>query len=228
MNPQKQSTDKSFFDDLSDAVRANPISAALIGVGAIWLFGGNRVLDVPMAAARTAGEAAGSLQDTAVSGLRSGADTMSSGISKIRTSIGEAATSTGDSGETAFKAASEQMSAARDWSGDVIDNIQDNISTLLREQPLVLGAVGIAVGAAVAASLPLTDIERDNLGSAAQSARTMAINATDQVIERAEGVADAIGEEMTAQGLTTDAASAVSKDLTRKAKDILSVLPAKH
>ena len=30
MNPQKQSTDKSFFDDLSDAVRANPISAALI------------------------------------------------------------------------------------------------------------------------------------------------------------------------------------------------------
>ena len=67
-----------FIQDLGDAVRKNPLSAALIGMGVLWLFTGNRPVERAGDFVRNTGwdripDAAGNAFDAARSTLRSGA-----------------------------------------------------------------------------------------------------------------------------------------------------------
>ena len=66
-----------FIQDLGNAVRKNPVSAALIGMGVLWLFTGNRPVERASDFARGTGldripDAAGNAFDAARSTLRSG------------------------------------------------------------------------------------------------------------------------------------------------------------
>ena len=45
--------------------------------------------------------------------------------------------------------------------------VQSNLKDTFERQPLLLGAIGIAIGAAMAAGLPSTQIEADAVGDAA-------------------------------------------------------------
>ncbi len=42
-------------------------------------------------------------------------------------------------------------------SANVLDNVRGNLSDLFKAQPLALGAIGLAIGAGIAAALPHTD-----------------------------------------------------------------------
>ena len=226
MNTAKPTSQTTFLDDLGDAVRANPISAVLIGAGALWLLGGKNLVSGPVSVARMAGEAASGMGDYAASGMRAGSGTVSAGISKVEETIGEASDAIGRTGSTLAEAAGDHASSVREWSGNAIDDAQDGLSRLMREQPLILGAVGLAIGAAIAAAAPITDTERDNLGNAAASARSMAMEAKDRVIEHGGKVVDAVADEMSVQGLNVATAKTASEDLMQKAKNTISEVKA--
>jgi hypothetical protein len=72
------------------------------------------------------------------------------------------------------------------WAGTV----QDNISAVFERQPLLLGAVGIAIGASIAASAPLTETERTSMGAAARRVREAVGETAGQVQEAASAVID--------------------------------------
>jgi hypothetical protein len=103
---------------------------------------------------------------------------------------------------------------------------QSNIADLMERQPLVLGAIGLGVGAVMAAALPSTAVETDLLGQASADlqarARLAAEAVTDRAANLADGVAAAITTEVQAQGLTTDNLKQSSSDAGRKVQNVVA------
>jgi hypothetical protein len=99
------------------------------------------------------------------------------------------------------------------------------MADLMHRQPLVLGAIGLSVGAAMAAALPSTTVEADLLGhtSADLQARTREVTAemTERVADLADGVTAAIATEARAQGLTPDGLTQSAREAGRKIQNVV-------
>jgi hypothetical protein len=89
-----------FVRDLGDAMRRNPVSAALIGMGIVWMFSG-RIAGLSGEAARRARldripDAAGEAFDAAGSMVRSGARAMGDSVGSIAGTVQDNAASVVD------------------------------------------------------------------------------------------------------------------------------------
>jgi hypothetical protein len=176
------STQAGFFDSLVAAIRENPLAAALIGGGAFWLLAGDEKLK---SAARSATAAASPIVDVsarnvraAASGLRSTAAPPTAPEMDHDASMGF-----GETVREAGNAASDAMSGAADKIKDRFDEgvayarenlgnpgkealakAQSSLADMLDRQPLVLGAVGLAIGAAIAGAFRTSDLENEWVG----------------------------------------------------------------
>jgi hypothetical protein len=225
-----------FVRDLSDAARKNPISAALIGMGVLWLFTGGRTAERVGDLVRGAGfdripEAGGNALDAARSTLRSGSEAIGSGVSSIGSGVSSATETLRDAGAAGLnrvaRAGSEAAGAAYgyaqsipDAGGALFGTARDNLSELFRRQPLALGAVGLAIGAGIAAALPATELEAEYFGEASDDFKEQAADFASEQVSRAttiaEEVATAVSDEARRQGLTVDAAKSALADIPGK------------
>jgi hypothetical protein len=100
------------------------------------------------------------------------------------------------------------------------------MADLMDRQPLVLGAIGLGVGAAMAAALPSTAVEADLMGQASADLQTRTREVTAEVTERAADLADkvtaAITQEAQAQGLTPDSLTQSARDAGQKIQNVVS------
>jgi hypothetical protein len=168
-----------FLHDLGDAARKNPVSAALIGMGVLWLFTGNRPVERAGDFVRDGfdriPDAAGRVYDTARSTLKSGADAVSGGVTSVTETLrdGGAAALGGAArfGRDQAGAASEYASSIQESAPAMFDTVRSNLTELFEAQPLALGAIGLAIGAGIAAALPPSDIEAAYLGETSDSVR---------------------------------------------------------
>jgi hypothetical protein len=194
----------SFVGDLRDAAARNPVSAALIGMGVLWMLTGARSPTAVGNAFRGAGQLIPDALDNVRDGLRG-----SAGAPK------DAAASTLDAVDN-FR----DFRRAMPDPEVVFDTARENLTELFRTQPLVLGAIGIAIGAGIAAALPKTDIEDNYLGKASEAIKTqaseMAGHQVETVTNLASDVIEAASAEARKQGLTSDGAKAVVEDITRR------------
>jgi hypothetical protein len=178
MSDGKTASAGDFTRSLSGAIQSHPVPAALIGMGLVWLFSGDK--------------------------------------SPIRASAGSADGSTGAAGGVSSKSSSARVFATA----------QANIADLMDRQPLVLGAIGLSVGAAMAAALPSTAVETDLLGQASADLQARTREMTTEVTERAANVADgiaaAIATEARAQGLTPDGLTQSAREASRKVQSVVS------
>lgn len=194
----------SFVGDLRDAAARNPISVALIGMGVLWMLTGARSPTAVGNAFRGAGQRIPDALDNVRDGLRE-----SAGAPK------DAAASTLDAVDNFpdFRRGMPDLEV-------VFDTARENFTELFRTQPLVLGAIGIAIGAGIAAALPKTDIEDNYLGKASETIKTqaseMAGHQVETVTNLASDVIEAASAEARKQGLTSDGAKAVVEDITRR------------
>ena len=127
-----------------------------------------------------------------------------------------------DQRRTVSNTVEKYADTVRDWSNDSFDNVRDNLTALLREQPLALGALGIAVGAAIAASMPISNLERDHLGDAAASAGMVANSAVDDLMKQGEKTMTAVTDEMQSQGITSENVKGTVNDIVGKVKTTIS------
>jgi len=109
--------------------------------------------------------------------------------------------------------------------------LQGSAQNILQQQPLAVAAAGFAVGAAVAAAFPPTEIERRNLGPTGERLKDAAIKAGEQIkgagVQAKDKLASVAEEHgLTAEGLkgmaqeVGDAFSqALSEDQTRPAQN---------
>ena len=205
-------TEKSsdFIKDLGDAGRRNPISAALIGMGLLWLFAGGK-----SAVARS-----DFLQRTGLDRLPDAAKNTMNAAQDRLASAADAVRETGSDGiETATRMASEYAKSLPD-SADVFGNVRGNLADMFKAQPLALGAIGLAIGAGIAAALPATDIENSYLGETSETLKSKAAEIAGDQIEKAASLAtdvvETVAEEARKEGLTMDSAKAAMSDLSGK------------
>jgi hypothetical protein len=218
-----------FVRDLGDAARKNPISAALIGMGVVWLFAGGRTAERVGDLVRGAGfdripDAAGNALDAARSTLRSGSESVGKGVSSATETLRDAGAAGLDRvARTSSEVADTAYGYAQnipDAGGALFNTARENLSELFRAQPLALGAVGLAIGAGIAAALPATDLEAEYFGEASDNFKEQAADFASEQVSRATAVAEevvtAVSDEARNQGLTVDAAKSAIADIPGK------------
>jgi hypothetical protein len=178
------STQTGFFDSLASAVQENPLAAALIAGGALWLLMGN---DRLKSAASSAAAAASPMVDIGARNLRSAA----SGLQRTAAPPTapemdhEGSLRVGETLRDAGNAASDAMSGAAEKIRDRFDagvafarenfgklgpgkesftKAQSMLADMLERQPLVLGAIGLAIGATVAGAFRTSELENEWIG----------------------------------------------------------------
>jgi hypothetical protein len=177
------------MDGLTAAARENPLAAALVGGGALWLLIGS---DKLRNAAGSVTSAAAPLADIATRAQRSAASSWDETSGSVRHRASQmqdqAAHSINDTVRNARTAASDAMSGAAETMNERLDEgmagaremfdrlgqalpkketlrqAQSSLSDLLERQPLVLGAVGLVIGATVAGALAKSSLEDEWVG----------------------------------------------------------------
>jgi hypothetical protein len=222
-NISEKGTD--FIEDLGDAVRKNPLSAALIGMGVLWLFSGSRPVERAGAFFRNTGldgfpDAAGTAYEVARSAVRSGTEHVATAKDAVRDGAADAFDNAARYGRDYADTASEYVTSMPGTGAEIFNTVRSNLSDVFRAQPLALGAIGIAIGAGIAAALPATDLETDYLGETSDSVKTkaaeFAAEQTDRVTAVAESVVEAVTEEARKQGLTLEGAKSAAGDISAK------------
>lgn len=233
-----------FLRGLGDAARQNPVSTALIGMGVLWLISGGKPMQRAAQLAHRSGldrlpEAAADAYDSGRAALRDGVDSLAerfSGVTESASSLADTASrSVRDNGEAAYarvsrfgsdlvEGASDFGRAIPDRGGDMLSTARSNLGRLFEEQPLLLGAVGIAIGAGIAASLRTTELESTYLGGAADELKEKAVGlVSEQAQQMQSAVKQAASEtieEARRQGLTADGLKAAAGDVGEKLKRV--------
>jgi hypothetical protein len=206
---EKTEGGSSFVQDLRDAAARNPLSAALIGMGVLWMLTGAKSPAAAGSALRSAG-------------ISDALDNVRSGLKEKAGSVADAATSTLDAArERGAFTIDHVVDYGRDAMtkpGALFETAGDGLSELFRAQPLALGAIGLAIGAGIAAALPKTDVEDAYLGEVSQTVKTQAAEIAGQQVEKATALAsdvvEAAAAEARKQGLTPEGAKAAADDIT--------------
>jgi hypothetical protein len=188
-------TGTDFVNTIGGAVRDNPLPAALIGMGLVWLLTGGKS---PMKAAfSAAGEGLSTLGAQTAQGVRF-------------------------AGSSVTDAAASAVEGVRARAS--VGNMRSTLGGLLQRQPLLLGAIGLAIGAGVGASLPISDMETEYLGDASAEfqakARAVANEQRERVSDVATGVQTAIAEEARVQGLTPDKLKSTAGEVEQRIKNL--------
>jgi len=164
-----QSNGTVFLSNLGTSVRNNPVPAVLTSVGLLWLMMSQNRSPAPRPGYKvgpdqnTVGEWADGLADgidSARHHLHDTADSLKEGYQSVK---GKAANLTDNLG-----AATDNIShAMHDASDRLVRSTQvmsNQFTQLLKEQPLMVAAAGIALGAMLGAALPSTATEQRYLG----------------------------------------------------------------
>lgn len=147
-----------FFGNLSNTVKANPVPTVLTSIGLIWLMAGQNREPQPHSSLSTGPSMKDKLSGK-VSGLKSQGEGLRDKTSQVShdvsASIADARSRVSDTSRQTADRLRHQADRAR-----------GGFNQLLTEQPLALGAIGIALGALLAASVPPTRREDEMLGKA--------------------------------------------------------------
>ena len=187
-----------------DRAMASPLAAMLIGAGVVMLLAGNnkesKVGEVAAKGNELLKSAASSLAGLG-SGIASVASGTMSAASRASGSVAETTSSTADKVKGAAYDAAAMASGgydkARALTHDLTDQgreqfertqamvteAQGRLEQFAREQPILVAALGVAFGAAVGASLPMTKAEQDFMGDAARKAGAFGTDIAKKVVD---------------------------------------------
>jgi ElaB/YqjD/DUF883 family membrane-anchored ribosome-binding protein len=189
---------------LGRQVSDNPMPAALIGAGLVWMMMGN-VKTNGATAPRPNGNGHGAsqaLSDAADSAIQMGSDLgtkASDAAQSVKDTMQSAASSVSETASMLKEKASSAYGSVADTANrtkwavkDAAYNVKESATALeqsaiaasrgvfdfCKDQPLVLAGLGLAIGAALGAAIPETEAEDRLMGEAA-----------DQVKEKAQAIA---------------------------------------
>ena len=257
----------SFVRDLGEAARDNPISAALIGMGILWMFGGSAASVARRARVDRMLDRAGDASEATSSMIRStGArlgENVTSATRKVQSSASaamEEATRFGrEQIEGAGRFGREQIEGAGRFGqeqtdtlgryarslpeyarsipdyaraipesgGEMMHTLRSNLAELFKAQPLALGAIGLAIGAGIAAALPPTKAESEYLGETSEAVQEKAKRFAGEAKEVAEDAFNAAAEEARRQRLTLEGAKSAADEVSQRASRVAGAATGK-
>lgn len=233
----------SFVDGLNDAVREHPLAAGLIGLGAAWMiFKGPHLPRNFSGAARTLAGAVGVAGDTAAAATSRAAkagrrtassvqgagaqvmDTVAEGYDAVASQFSDIAGHTTDVAADALEGVKDMAHTTTQAGVQYAASLQRTLSETLEEQPLLLGAIGLVIGAGIASAFPSTQLESDLMGGTGDAVKEriqgLATDAASLATTRAKAVLDGVRDEAKAQGLTPAGAQDALKTAGEKVKAV--------
>jgi hypothetical protein len=173
-----------------DAVKQNPIPAALVGIGIGWMIVSGR-----RSSSRGNGRHVG--YGAPRGGMTGDAALRSYGSGSIPYKNQRAKPARGGQGRGAASGAADFADSAREfaerWAGQAQSGAQavgDRFQETLRESPLMIGATALAVGAAVGFAIPQTRKENELMGEARDGLVETAGEVARDAMRQVEGAAD--------------------------------------
>jgi hypothetical protein len=144
-------------------------------------------------------------QSNARQGLSRAVESAADYASDIKDQVADTA---GDYAETVSEFAGEASRKVSEQSErfarQAQSTMQSTMARVLREQPLVVAAVGLAAGAAVAAAFPATDVENRTLGGAREALTDAASKVGENVMQAASKAGERLKSAAQERGLTPD------------------------
>ncbi|ENA29660.1 MULTISPECIES: DUF3618 domain-containing protein [Pseudomonas] len=167
-----------FINNLGSTIKANPVPTLLTSVGLMWMMmGQNRSQPYTNAGMSSTGivdslrDKASGLSDTlhdkanSMSGaVHDKTDSMRTQTQGFKDKAADMRSSTSDSMSSARQTVSEKAQTASETMRNQTAKAKSGFQYMLEEQPLALGAIGIAVGALLGATLPATERENRLMG----------------------------------------------------------------
>jgi ElaB/YqjD/DUF883 family membrane-anchored ribosome-binding protein len=164
-----QDNGSTFITNLGTSVRNNPVPAVLTSVGLLWMMLSQNRPPVPQPVYRSGpdqdrmGEWADGLADgidSAKEHLHQTTDSLKEGYQSVKDKAAHLSDNVG--------AAKENLSQALHGASDRLTRntevLGQQFSSLLKEQPLMVAAAGIALGALIGAAIPTTATEQRYMG----------------------------------------------------------------
>jgi ElaB/YqjD/DUF883 family membrane-anchored ribosome-binding protein len=209
---------------LMETVKANPIPAALAGISLGWLYM-NRQSGAPASPARsttyrggysyayaledepqrtgTTGQTVGRVRERAGEVLDQTQQKTSQAVDRVQETTGQVVGQVQDVAERTMEQAQDMTEQAVEQVQTQAHRAQSFLQRQLDENPLAVGAVALALGAALGASMRPTRQEdqlvgeaRDRLMGKAQAATQDTVEKVEQVMDRAvEGARSAVEQE---------------------------------
>ncbi|MDB6141935.1 MAG: Protein of uncharacterized function [Pseudomonas sp.] len=200
-----KSSGGEFFNNFGNTVKANPVPTILTSIGVMWLMlGQNRRPPAPGESLFDhLGERVSSTAEHLSDSLGNAKDRMTgktNGITEKASHLADSAAGFTHNVGDKMSAVGDQLQASAHTAADTVrrqgQQLQASFDYMIREQPLALAAMGIALGAAIGAALPSTDRENKIMGAASdqitQKAKTMATTTYDKVTEMGKEFVDDI------------------------------------
>jgi hypothetical protein len=219
-----------FVQDLAQAARRNPLAAALIGGGVLWLFGGRAVQAASSVASYSLqdGERADVAPVETRSALKAGAraagDNVAAATSKLQSgasaAFDEARRFGREQADTVGEYAREYARSVPETGAEMFGSLRSNLADVMERQPLALGVIGLLLGAGIAAALPPTALETDYLGESSEMVKEKAAQFASEKAARARTIAEealnAATGEARRQGLTVEGAKTAAGEVSEK------------
>jgi hypothetical protein len=150
---------------LVDQIKENPMPLAVMGLGLAWLMAGNRSsnrhydgrYDEHRSFAQSGGE--GMRDRMHVMG-----DKASDALSGAKERVTEMGSAVTDRGRQALHRVGDAAGSMADRTAEYGSQAKRAIGNVMETEPLIIGAVGLVVGAAIGASLPRTEMEDRAVG----------------------------------------------------------------
>ena len=137
----RKSGANEFVQNLAGQVKHNPLPVTLVGIGIAWLMATGRNTD-------STGMA------------QSAKDKVNQSTQAVRDRLSQAGSNLSNVAQSARQRVGEVTDNARYQ----VERAKDSIDYMMREQPLALGAIGVAIGAVIAAMAPRTRKEDELMG----------------------------------------------------------------
>lgn len=200
-----------FAGNLTEAATRNPVPLLLTSVGVAWMMltsrqasngGSSTHWSTSTSGQRMAGsrERAAQAADKVDGAVGSARDTLKSAMDSSGAALRDAAHA---SRET-YEHAAEQLRSGATAAREQIDHARERMDRLLNEQPLLLGALGLAAGALIGALLPTTEHEDRFLGETRDKAVKTVAKASR---ERFEAVREHVAPHSAQAGQPAEAGS---------------------
>jgi hypothetical protein len=182
-----------FVQNLGGQVKSNPLPVALVGLGVAWL----------MASSKNPPPRHGS--DSHASSMVGSAKSK---VSDGTQAVGERMRQARDSLSSASQSARQRIGDLSDGARQQMDRARGSMDYMMREQPLALGAVCLAIGAVLAAMAPRTRQEDELMGETRDRLMEKAKQAGQETLEKTTDVAKK-GIEQARQAVTGKDATTV-------------------
>ena len=201
-----------FANNFGRSVKENPVPALLTAVGIAWMVASSNRPKPALADAygdRYARDDFNAV-DFDDTGYEDDADDQNEGLAdkaqRLKASAEGTLSEAGQRVKSAAQRARQKLTGTKDTVSEGLrrtsgtaqvqtQRVREGFNSLLTEQPLLLGALGIAVGAAIGAALPPTEQEDRLFGSARDKAVSEVKQRGTETYEQVRDKVNAVGDE---------------------------------